>query len=131
MISQTLLSDARILQVGTFEKPAPVQPASQPTPTPIPGATPAPTVTTNPDIITLIVSPQDAVTLNYLIYSGAQLSLVLRGAGDDQKVQTEAVTLQYLMDQYNIPVPTKLPYGFEPRVDVLKLPDQYTTTNVK
>ncbi len=132
MVSQTLLADARILQVGNFTKPAPVQPqATGPTPTPAPGSTPAPSVSAVvlPDIITLIVTPQDAVTLNYLVYSGAQLSLALRGAGDDQRVQTEAVTLQYLMDQYNIPLPTKLPYGFEPRVDVLKLPDNYTITN--
>ena len=129
MVSQILLPDARILQVGDFTKPAPVQ--TGPTPTPAPGAAPVVTPSTQPDVITLIVTPQDAVTLNYLIYSGAQLSLVLRGAGDDQRVQTEAVTMQYLMDQYNIPLPTKLPYGFEPRVDVLKLPDNYTITGGK
>jgi Flp pilus assembly protein CpaB len=129
MVSQILLPDARILQVGDFAKPAPVQ--TGPTPTPAPGAVPVVTPSTQPDVITLIVTPQDAVTLNYLIYSGAQLSLVLRGAGDDQRVQTEAVTMQYLMDQYNIPLPTKLPYGFEPRVDVLKLPDNYSITGGK
>jgi Flp pilus assembly protein CpaB len=120
LVSQTILPDARILQVGEFVKPAPVQ-AQQtgPTPTPIPGATPVVAPSIQPDVITLVVTPQDAVTLNYLVFSGAQLSLVLRGAGDDQRVQTEAVTMQYLMDQYNIPLPTKLPYGFEQRMDIL------------
>jgi pilus assembly protein CpaB len=73
--------------------------------------------------VTLIVSPQDAISLNYLIYSGAQLTLALRSAGDASRIETEAVTLQFLLDQYNIPVPVKLPYGLEPRIDVLKSPD--------
>jgi len=72
-----------------------------------------------PEVISLVVTPQDAITLNYLMFNNAKLTLALRGAGDDQRVQTEAVTLQYLMELYNIPVPAKLPYGMEPRVDDL------------
>ncbi len=72
-------------------------------------------------MITLIVTPQDAITLNYLLYYqrylAAHLTLALRSAEDDTRVQTEAVTMQYLLEQYNIPVPAKLPYGIEPRVD--------------
>ena len=49
--------------------------------------------------------------------AGARLNLVMRAAGDDQRVQTEAVTLQFVLDQYNIPNPAKLPYSLEPRVD--------------
>ncbi len=69
-----------------------------------------------PDIISLIVSPQDAVTLNYLVYSGGQLSLALRSAEDDTLVDIEAVTLQFLLDEYNIPVPAKLPFGTLPSI---------------
>jgi pilus assembly protein CpaB len=76
-----------------------------------------------PDVITLIVTPQDAITLNYLIYAGAELTLVLRSAGDEAIIDTQAVTLQYLLDQYDIPVPVKLPYGIEPRVDELVPPE--------
>jgi pilus assembly protein CpaB len=68
-------------------------------------------------MVTLIVTPQDAVTLNYLMLSGAKLNIVLRSAGDPTRVDTEAVTLQFLMDQYRIPNPAKLPYGTEPRID--------------
>ncbi len=129
LVSQTLIQDVIVLQMGDFPeanaKPTPVATESAeavPTPTPVPNkvvevATPAP-----PDMITLIVTPQDAVTLNYLIYSGAKLTLVLRGSGDDTRVQTEAVTLQFLMDQYKVPIPAKLPYGQEPRVDDLSGP---------
>lgn len=142
IVTQTLLQDILVIQVGNFLLPGetPVsQTAPQPTPTPGPnGETTAPVATkpTAPDVITVVVTPQDAVTLNYLVFqrsldrdnlgrlpvSGAELTLVLRGPGDDSRVQTEAVTLQYLMDQYNIPVPAKLPYGLEPAPRYLTAP---------
>ena len=128
LVSQTLIRDVIVLQVGNFAQPtievAPppleVQPG-EPTPTPAPEAV-VEEVPPPPDVITLIVSPQDAVTLNYLMYAGAQLTLALRSAGDDTNTPTEAVTLQYLLSTYNIPVPVKLPYGMEPRVDELNAP---------
>jgi len=133
LVSQTLIQNTIVLQMGNFLTPAEkaaaeaTQPA--PTATPEPGAeqpqqaTPAPTpLPAPPDVMTLIVSPQDAVTLNYLIYGGAQLTLVLRNPRDADVPTTEAVTLQYLLDQYNIPIPVKLPYGFQPAVTALVPP---------
>jgi pilus assembly protein CpaB len=128
VVSQTLLQDAIVLQLGNFalaeeemaEAAPPPDPAAEDANQEVAEA-PAPEIE-KPDLITVVVTPQDAVTLNYLLYSGAQLTFALRGAGDEQRVQTEAVTLQYLMDQYNIPVPAKLPYGMEPRQDVLTPP---------
>jgi pilus assembly protein CpaB len=76
-----------------------------------------------PDIITLIVDPQSAVTINYLLYSGAELTLALRAAGDTTIVSTEATTLQFLLDVYNIPIPAKLPYSLTPRIDELQAPN--------
>ena len=136
LVSQTLLQDVIVLQVGNFKTNQQSQPTSaQPTATATPGAgqpqQQQPTSVASlqdgqPDVITLLVTPQDAVTLNYLIVSGARMTLVLRGAGDDGRVQTEAVTLQYLMEQYKIPLPAKLPYGFEPRMDAITVPSPYT-----
>ncbi|MDD5371479.1 MAG: hypothetical protein PHQ40_20565 [Anaerolineaceae bacterium] len=140
MVTQTMLQDAIVLQVGDFPipgVPTVVAPVAAPTPA-AGGQQPAVAAEQpkKPDVITLIVTPQDAVTLNYLISqrsvniadqaklptSGAQLTLVLRGAGDNTRIQTEAVTLQYLMDQYNIPIPAKLPYGLDPGVRYLTAP---------
>ncbi len=136
LVSQTLVQNAIVLQVGSFkteedeayEKELAEQ-AAQPTPTPdpanpeaVPAEQVAPEKPLPPDVITLIVSPQDAVALNYAMFSGAQLTLAMRSARDEGVVQTEAVTLQFLLNQYNIPLPLKLPYGFEPRVDQLQLP---------
>jgi pilus assembly protein CpaB len=135
LVSQTLLQDVIVLQVGNFKTNQQSQSTSaQPTATATPGTgqpqqqttVVAPLQDGQPDVITLLVTPQDAVTLNYLIVSGARMTLVLRGAGDDGRVQTEAVTLQYLMEQYKIPLPAKLPYGFEPRMDTITVPSPYT-----
>jgi pilus assembly protein CpaB len=143
LVSQTLIQNVRVLQMGNFLTPAEkaaleaTKPA--PTATPEPGAAPAPEqaqatptpMPAPPDVITLIVSPQDAVTLNYLIYGGAQLTLVLRNPRDADTTATEAVTLSYLLDQYNIPIPVKLPYGFQPAVTALvpqRLPNDNTPT---
>ena len=134
LVSQTLIQNVIVLQMGNFltpaEKAALEATAPAPTATPEPGAeqqpqqeAPTPTpVPAPPDVITLIVSPQDAVTLNYLIYSGAQLTLALRNPNDAQADGTEAVTLSYLLDQYNIPIPVKLPYGSQPAVTALVPP---------
>jgi len=142
LVSQTLIQNVIVLQMGDFptaaERAALLAGPLEPTPTPEPGAQPtqpqeAPTPTAPPpppDVITLIVSPQDAVTLNYLIYSGAQLTIVMRNPRDTSVTTTEAVTLSFLLDQYSIPVPVKLPYGFEPAVTALvppSLPNDFAT----
>jgi Flp pilus assembly protein CpaB len=117
LVSQTLIQDAIVLHTGSFpltsETTAAAQSQAAAQPTPQGQATPAPTA---PDTVTLVVNPQDAVTLNYLILAGGKLNLVMRSAGDDQRVATEPVTLQFILDQYNIPNPVKLPYGLEPSV---------------
>jgi pilus assembly protein CpaB len=123
MVSQTLIQDAVVLQLGIFEQPVAVAaPAATAVPDPNQPAQPAVTPTAIPavpvpDVATLIVNPQDAVTINYLMLAGARLNLVMRAAGDDQRAQIEAVTLQFVLDQYNIPNPAKLPYSMQPRVD--------------
>jgi pilus assembly protein CpaB len=120
MVSQSLIQDVLVLHVGDFslEEPEPVSVApGEPTPTPVPQV-----VKAAPDLITLVVSPQDAVTLNYLIFSGAQLTLALRPPNDTSLAQTQAVTLDYLVNSYQIALPVKLNFGIEPRVDELVQP---------
>lgn len=66
--------------------------------------------------LTLAVTRQDAMVLEYAQLTGARITFVLRRAGNDGRAATDSVTLQYLLDRYNIEMPTKLPYGVEPRV---------------
>ena len=123
LVSQTLIQDAVVLQTGMFPQTTDSLAANNPNqqvpqqPTQAPGQQATVEALNLPDSITLIVNPQDAVTLNYLIIAGGKLNLVMRAAGDEQRIATEAVTLQFVLDQYNIPNPAKLPYGLEPRLD--------------
>lgn len=134
MVSQTLIYNAIVLQLGDFKTVEQeeyerelAEIAAQPTPVPdqedqAPVQAQPPEKPPLPDVITLIVSPQDAVTLNYAMMQNAILTLAMRSARDQDIIQTEAVTLQYLLNQYNIPVPSKLPFGLQPRIDMLSLP---------
>jgi pilus assembly protein CpaB len=138
-VTQMIMQNVQVLHVGTFpltEEASTTSQASSTTATPAPVAGTTTTTTTaatieRPDIITLMVAPQDAVTLTYLVFSGAQITLTLRNPNDTTAItQPQAATLEYLLTQYNIPVPPKLPYGLEPRVDALvqpTLPNDPTT----
>lgn len=142
LVSQSVIRGVMVLQIGDFDwqnQGRSLEAIAQATPTPEGGGGgAAPTEETTevaaqrpPDVITLVVTPQDAVTLNYLIYSGAELTLALRHPLDTNTDPTESVTLQFLLDTYNIPVPVKLPYGLEPRIDELEsptLPNDITPT---
>ncbi len=127
LVSQMVLQDILVLHVGNFllpeqEEQQRAAAAVGPTPTPEPGQPATITQITTPDIITLVVTPQDAVTLTYLVYGGARLTLTLRNPTDETRIETEAATLQYLLSQYAIPVPAKLPYALQPRIDVITQP---------
>lgn len=125
LATQIIIPSATVLQIGDFnydeEVDAGVDAGALPAPTPesvpvegevAPGPGESP-----PDNITLIVSPQEAVNLTYLIDSGVKISLALRSAGDSTVVDTETATMQFFLDDYSIPLPAKLPYGLAPRID--------------
>jgi pilus assembly protein CpaB len=120
-----ILQNVSVLKYGNFAlsetQPTAEQPAAE-------GQPAAQQPVEIPDIVTLIVSPQDSVTLSYLVYGGAKMTMTLRHALDDSRVATEAATLQFLLSQYNIPVPAKLPYAMEPRVDNLSYPPVQSQT---
>lgn len=127
LVSQQILQDVQVLHVGYFPYPgtAEVSTASTPQPEELPpGEQPpaTPVVVKAPDVITLIVSPQDAVALTYLLYAGAKFTFTLRAPDDASRTETEAATLQYILSQYAIPVPAKLPYAIQPRLDKLADP---------
>lgn len=128
LVSQAIIQNARVLRVGQFQDIQPVLATATAPPaataaaagqgTPQPTA-PVPTSTPEPDIITLIVSPQDALVIDYInrlreIYPGAvKITYALRPPGDTNVVATESVTLQYLFTRYTISLPAKLDYGLD------------------
>ena len=115
------MQNIQVLHVGTFSDQTPLSDTSSvATPTPVPAGQ-QPVVTVKPpDIITLMVSPDDANTLVFLVYSGAKITLTLRNPNNPgPAVETDAAMLEYLLTQYNIPIPAKLPYAVQPRLNNL------------
>lgn len=127
LAAQIIIPSAIVLNVGDFsfkeegiplaEVPAPAEPTADGEAAPVPEESP-------PDNITLIISPQEAVNLTYLIDSGVSISLALRSAGDSTVIDTETATIQYFLEDYSIPLPGKLPYGLAPRVDKIENADE-------
>ncbi|MDW8327146.1 MAG: hypothetical protein RMK99_11305 [Anaerolineales bacterium] len=127
LVSQSIIQNALVLRVGDFgpiapvfaeptPTPAPPDPNATPTPPPPPTPTPPP-----PDLITLVVSPQDALVLNYVMrmmerYPDAiKITLTLRPPGDQTIAETQSVTMQYMFERFNISLPAKLNYGLDTR----------------
>lgn len=115
LVCQNLIQDAIVLRVGEFSLDGVDGKVVAEEQQPAPGTEEAPVEIPKPDIITLVVSPQDAVLLNYIKRAGIDLSLALRNPNNTQEIITDAVTQQYLMDQKNIPLPAKLPFAVESR----------------
>jgi hypothetical protein len=125
LATQIIIPSATVLHVGDFdleEKGVADVEAPEATEATVEGEV-APVEEAPPDNITLIVTPQEAVNLTYLLDSGVDISLALRSAGDSTVIDTETATLQYFLDDYSIPLPGKLPYGLAPRVDSVPDPD--------
>lgn len=114
LVCQMILQDVVVMNLGNFQLQAPVVD---------PNATAAPSQQeASPDIITLMVTPQDSIALNYFVYSGAVVSMTLRNPNDNSRIEAQSATLTSLLTQYNISLPSKLPYSQQPRLDVLAPP---------
>lgn len=108
MVCQMLLQDVVVMKLGNFSLTNATQQTQQQ------GQQQQAPQAAAPDIVTLIVSPQDSITLSYLMYTNAQITMTLRNPSDQSRQPTEASTLQFLLSQYNIPIPAKLPYSLDP-----------------
>jgi Flp pilus assembly protein CpaB len=125
LVTQRTVQDALVLHVGEFPLSGKLL-GVPPTPTPVPAegedsggqrGTPVPTPTPKlPDIITLGVTPQDAVVLIWAVESRLPLTLALRAAGDASRTTTQAVSMDYIMSTYSIDPPAKRQYALEPAV---------------
>jgi hypothetical protein len=117
LVCQMILQNVVVMNLGNFQLQAPV--AVDPAATPVAGQVQQDTA---PDIITLMVTPQDSIALNYFVYSGAVMSMTLRNPNDNSRIEAQSATLTSLLTQYNISLPSKLPYAQQPRLDVLAPP---------
>jgi pilus assembly protein CpaB len=124
LVAQMTIQDALIIHVGNFPPDGRFI-GVPPTPTPVPvegeetgqGTPPPPTPTPpRPDIITLGVTPQEAVVLTWFVEAKVPVTLALRSASDTARVATSNVTLDYLMANYGIDLPGKRPFTIEPAI---------------
>src|SRR5262249_27988555 len=125
LVTQRTIAGALVIHTGTFP-PNGKFVGIPPSPTPIPqeqssdqNATkgpPPPTPTPPfPDVITLGVPLQDAVTLTWFVEAKVPITLALRSTKDNGSVlPSTGVTLRYLIDTFGIAAPPKLPYSLEP-----------------
>jgi Flp pilus assembly protein CpaB len=103
-VAQLTVQAAKVIRVGPWIEPPPPPPPAE--------GEEAPTPTPNlPDIVTLAVTPQDALVLVWLCQSGIYSEMALRTAGEENADHlTEAVTLQYMLTRFNIAVPPKIEF---------------------
>lgn len=127
-IAQVTIQDALVLAVGEFEIPEPTdgaatRPEAEPTPEGgegtgeegQPAGTPeSPTRgISQAQVVILGVSPQDTLVLKAATELQADIDLALRTPEDTEVTLTDPVSVDYIMAQYGITPPPRLPYGVE------------------
>lgn len=130
-----ILQNARVIQVGNYVPPEPIEPATptpeplaegEPTPTPQPGGPIAPTATPYPDVLVVALSPQQQLFLKYAVESPVNIDFALRGANDNQLYTVQNVDVNFLLERFNIEVPP----GYNYSVDV-PTPNETPTPNAQ
>lgn len=135
MVSQRTVQEALVVWVGNFPIDGRLFKVV-PTPTPVPTVDPNPEggntnnraratvantpVPPRPDIVTLAVSPQDAVVLTWMMEARLPITFALRSATSTSQVPTEPVNLQYITDTFRIDIPGRVDYSIEPAPDSIR-----------
>jgi hypothetical protein len=117
LASAILVTDARVLNVGTVNAP----PVAITTPVPGEAQTGA-IATTTPDILVIEVTPQEALAISFVIRLHADLTYAMRSAGDTSAISVPSMDLKRLMDDFKIDLPPNLSYGSVPRIDLPYVP---------
>lgn len=118
-----IIQNARVIQVGQYEvppDPADLIPTATPepleegqaTPTPPPAATPTPTAMPD-DVVVVALQPQQQLLLRYAVGVNATVFFALRGINDGQLYSVENMTLDFLLERFNVEVPPNLGYSVE------------------
>jgi hypothetical protein len=121
-----LVQAALVIQVGNFplsgnyigNTPTPLATSTAESTTATPNANPAPagspTAAELPDVITIAVSPQEAVVLTWMIDARVPLTFVLRNTQDGNAARTAEVTLRYIVQNFQVDEPAALPFALDP-----------------
>jgi len=126
LLSQLTLQNIEVLHVGEwpaqglYQRPTPTLNPEQPVaqPAPASGGTPTPTPQ-RPNMLILLVDPQQALILEWLKESGVIMRLALRGATDSAPVSTDTVSYQYILTNFNITIPPKVNTIIKPNTKIV------------
>lgn len=102
-VSQMVLQNVEVLHIGTFIDTRPPETRDE-------NGNPVPQPPLIPDVISLIVTPQDAIALTYLLELDVRFNLTLRNNEDINLSDTISTDMEYFLSQYNVVIPEKLPY---------------------
>lgn len=127
LVTQRTIQNALVMHIGEYKQGgdfleaegAEPTPEAQAAPVAGTGGTPVPTpVPKRPAIITLAVRPQEAVMLVWAVEQQVPITLALRSAADRLAGEepTQAVSLEYIVANYQISRPARLEYALEPRI---------------
>lgn len=118
-----IIQNARVIQVGQYRLPGnpadaiptpTPEPAAEGDPTPTPPPAVAPTPTPPPsDVIVVALQPQQQLLLRYAVEVNAQVFFALRGVNDGQLYTVENMTLDFLLERFNVEIPPNLGYSVE------------------
>jgi len=103
--AQLTLQNIQILGVGRW--------AQETTPEQEQAQTGEPVQVELPQYITLMVTPQDALTLKLARELEAKIELAVRSEEDTQTFTTQQVTLDYIMARFGVALPVRQPYTLE------------------
>ncbi len=118
-----IIQNARVVQVGQYRLPGnpadlvptpTPEPAEEGEPTPTPPPAAVPTATPSPaDVLVVALQPQQQLLLRYAVEVNAQVFFALRGVNDGQLYSVENMTLDFLLERFNVEVPPNLGYSVE------------------
>lgn len=112
--------DGRIFSLGATPVPIPdgevVDDTATTTNQRAAGAEAAAPAIVRPDLVSLAVSPQEAIVLSYLIEAKVPITMALRPANQIGGEPVQPVDLEYIMNTYSITLPNKLIYSIEPAI---------------
>ena len=117
-----ILQNARVIQVGSYLPPEPIEPATptpepvaegEATPTPQPGGPVAPTATPYPNVLLVALTPQQQLFLKYAVESNADIDFALRGANDNQLYTVQNIDINLLLERFNIEIPPGFNYSVD------------------
>lgn len=123
-----LIQNAKVIQVGPWIPPSPAQP---PTPTPDPdaeedvqqGTGPQPTPTLVPEVALIALPPQQQLFLKYAVETNSVVDFALRGVNDGELYPVENVTLDYIIEQFNVEIPPNFTYITNANSEIFRLGD--------